>query len=96
MWNAKLILNDIKKINPNFYPNLIDEVPSKEKGIVSDWIDVKEGYLTKDEFIKVYEKCGNILHAENPLANGTDYKYYEKNIPIWMNQIKRLLNSLKI
>ena len=93
MWNAKFILNDIEKINPNFYPNPIDEVPSKEKGIVSDWIDVKEGYLTKEEFIKVYEKCGKILHAENPLGNGTDYKYYEKNIPIWINQIKRLLNS---
>ena len=30
MWNAKLILNDIEKINPNFYPNPIDEGPSKQ------------------------------------------------------------------
>ena len=93
MWNAKLILSDIEKLNPDFYPKPIDEIPSKEDGVVNDLIDVKEGYLTKEEFIKVYDKCGRILHAENPLSNGIDYKYYEKNIPIWMGQIKRLLNS---
>lgn len=90
MWNAKLILKDIESVNPNFYPKPIDERESSEKGITSQWFDVEEGYLTKEEFIKVYEKCGRILHAENPLGNGIDYKYYEKNIPLWMNKIRRL------
>lgn len=96
MWNAKYILSDIEKINPNFYPMPIDEQPSKRDGIVNDLIDVTEGYLTKDEFIFVYDKCGKILHAENPLGNGIDYKYFESHIPIWMSKIKRLLNSHKI
>ncbi|WP_258239032.1 hypothetical protein [Arcobacter sp. F155] len=93
MWNAKLILADIEKLNPDFYPKPIDEVPSKKEGIINEFIDIKEGFLTKDEFIKVYDKCGKILHAENPLGNGIDYKYYEKVIPEWMGKIKRLLNS---
>lgn len=96
MWNAKYILSDIEKLNPGFYPCPIDEQPSKLDGVVNDLIDVKEGFLTKDDFIFVYDKCGKILHAENPLGNGTDYKYYEKHIPIWMQKIKRLLNSHKI
>lgn len=93
MWNARLILADIEKLNPDFYPRPIDEMPSKEEGVVSDWIDIKDGFLTKNEFIKVYEKCAKILHAENPLGNGIDYKYYEKVIPEWMYKIRRLLNS---
>lgn len=93
MWNAKLILQDIEKLNPDFYPKPIAEKPSKYDGVVNDIIDVKEGFLTKENFIKVYDKCGKILHAENPLGSGIDYQYYEKHIPIWMSQIKRLLNA---
>jgi len=93
MWNAKYILNDIEKFNPDFYPKPIHEKPSKQNGVKNDLIDIKEGYLTKKDFVEIYDKCGRILHAENPLGNGIDYKYYEKNIPIWMNKIKKLLNS---
>jgi hypothetical protein len=93
MWNAKYILNDIEKLNPGFYPQPIDEQSRKLNGVVNDLIDVTEGYLTKDDFIFVYDKCGKILHAENPLGNGIDYKYYETHIPIWMQKIKKLLNS---
>ncbi len=96
MWNAKYILSDIEKLNPDFYPCPIDEQPSEIAGGVNKLVDVTEGYLTKDDFIFVYDKCGKILHAENPLGNGIDYKYYEKNIPIWMQKIRRLLNSHKI
>lgn len=96
MWNAKYILSDIEKINPDFYPKPIDEQPSKLDGVKNDLINVEEGYLTKDDFIFVYDKCGKILHAENPLGNGTDYKYYEKHVPIWMQKIKRLLNTHKV
>lgn len=96
MWNAKYILSDIEKLNPDFYPRPIDEQPSKLDGVVNDLIDVTEGYLTKDDFIFVYAKCGKILHAENPFGNGIDYKYYEKHIPIWMHKIQRLLNSHQI
>jgi len=93
MWNAKLIIKDIERINPDFYPKPIFEKPSNLEGVVNELIDIKEGYLSKEDFIKVYDNCGKILHAENPLGNGIDYKYYEQHIPIWMEKIKVLLNS---
>ena len=58
MWNAKYILNDIEKLNPDFYPKPIDEQPSKDDGIKKELIDIKEGYLTKKDFIEIYDKCG--------------------------------------
>ncbi|QIR76220.1 hypothetical protein FA592_08225 [Sulfurospirillum diekertiae] len=92
MWNAKLILKDIERLNPDFYPNPIYEKPSDLEGVENDLINIKEGYLNKEDFIKAYDACGKILHAENPLGHKIDYKYYETNILIWMGKIKLLLN----
>lgn len=93
MWNAKLILRDIERINPDFYPIPLVEKESTEPGISVDITRLKEGFLTRKEFPKVYEKCGSLMHASNPFSSGADYSYYSKNIPIWVNKIIKLLNS---
>jgi hypothetical protein len=93
LWNARLILNDIERLNPNFYPKPIREVSGSKPGAKSDLKDITEGYLTKDKFLKVYEKCGKIMHADNPYGAQTDYGYYERSIPLWMEEIRVLLNS---
>ncbi len=96
MWNAKMILKDIKRLNPDFYPKPIKEVPSSTAGVKSKLLDIQDGFLTEKEFETVYEKCGRILHASNPLGSRIDYSFYEYHIPIWMEKIKILLNSHKI
>jgi hypothetical protein len=93
MWNARLILSDIERLNPYFYPKPIHEDPGSKPGITSDLKDIKEGFLTKDNLLKSYEKCGKIMHADNPYGTKTDYSYYEKSIPTWMEKIRVLLNS---
>ncbi len=65
-WNARLVLQDLERVNPDFYPNPIIIKPSSAPGIVSDWTNRQGDFLTKEQFIKVYEKCGGLLHAENP------------------------------
>ncbi len=62
MWNAKLIISDIERIHHNFYPQpvLID---SNDK---SNWKKREDEYMTKEKFVRVYERCGKFLH-ENPL-----------------------------
>ncbi|MFZ2863766.1 MAG: hypothetical protein WA440_03365 [Ignavibacteriaceae bacterium] len=92
-WHAELILKDIERLNPNFYPSPIKENPHSNPTIKMDWQELKEGYLTKEDFLKVYEKCGKIMHADNPFGSKTDLDYYEKQIDIWINKIIRLLNS---
>lgn len=96
MWNAKLILQDIERLNPDFYPKPINEVMSEQDGVKNELLEIKDGFLTQKEFVFVYEKCGRILHAENPLGTGLDYNYYEHHIPKWMQKIKVLLNSHSI
>lgn len=96
VWNARLILNDLERLNPQFYPKPIREVPSVNPGIVNELQDITDGFLTKDDFLKVYEKCGAMMHSDNPYGGKTEYEYYDKSIPKWMEKTKHLLNTHSI
>lgn len=85
-WNARLILQDIERLNPDFYPRPINDVNGK-------LVNIQSGFLTRKKFPKVYEKCGAMLHAENPFGSKCDYGYYEKSIGQWLSEIMRLLNN---
>jgi hypothetical protein len=90
-WNAEYLMKDLERVNQNFYPRPIVEIPSKTKGVKTDLKERPVDYLTKNEFVKVYKKCGAIMHSGNPFGSHVDYKYYENNIPIWAQKIVNLL-----
>lgn len=92
-WNAQYLLRDIERINPEFYPQPIIEKPGTKPGVKSDWEDKTSGFLTKEDFLKLYEKCGEIMHAGNPYGTEIDYAYYEKSIQDWLTKITGLLSS---
>ena len=96
-WNAEYIFKDIERINPEFYPKPIIEDPCLTRGVTMDWKDKDPTeYLTKKEFIKMYKKCGAIMHSGNPYGTHVDYGYYDKSIPMWRRKIIHLLNSHQI
>jgi len=92
-WHAERILSDIERINPDFYPRPVFEKPSTVLGIKNEIIDIEDGYLKRDDFTKIYEKCGKIMHADNPFGSKVDLKYYESQILTWLDLIVRLLNT---
>lgn len=92
-WNARLILQDIERLNPDFYPKPVVEIREDHGQLKSRIEDKRDGFLTRDEFVKVYEKCGKFMHSYNPYGSKHDLDYYMKNIPIWLNKIIGLLNS---
>ena len=93
MWNARLILRDIEKIHPKFYPQPVYIDPNDEYNL----INITDGYLTKDMFVKIYEKCGKVLHQASPFENAKDveseYKRVWADIPEWRRLIVKLLNA---
>ncbi len=95
-WNAEYLLKDLARINPSFYPIPIIEEQSDEVGVKRNLVDRPNDYLTKEEFIKVYKKCGAIMHASNPLGRKIGYEYYKKNLPEWRQKVLNLLNTHKI
>jgi len=52
--------------------------------------------MTRTEFEKIYEKCGLIMHAENPYGSRIDYNHYRDKLPVWRTQVVNLLNNHKI
>ena len=92
-WNAKIILQDIERLNPDFYPIAIQEMPSQIEGVVNNIDNKKDGFLTRDDFVKIYDKCGKIMHANNPFGSHYDYGYYAAKIAEWESLIVGLLNT---
>ena len=92
-WNARLMLKDLERVNSDFYPKPIIQTPSNTLGIQSDWSDRKDDFLTKEIFLSAYEKCGGILHADNPYGVQTDYENHLAQAKEWRNRIVNLLNA---
>lgn len=92
-WNAKLILQDIERLNPKFYPVAVDEIPVKTGDIVNDIQEKSSGFLTRDEFVEVYDKCGKMMHSQNPFGAKYDYESYRGMIFEWLHKIYGLLGT---
>lgn len=92
-WNARLILQDIERIHPDFYPVPIDVDPGNKYR----WLDKKTPYLTKKQFISIYKKCGKILHEDSVFKEDKDmdstYNQVDEQINNWVFLIMNLLDT---
>lgn len=95
-WNAEYLLKDLERVNADFYPKPVVEKPSDNPEVKNHLEDRSNDYLTKKEFIKVYKKCGAIMHASNPMGRKIGYEYYKKSFPEWRQKIINLLNNHQI
>lgn len=91
-WNAKLLLRDMARINPHFYPVPVKELPSGSPSIKASYVPITSGFLTQADFVKAYDRCGSVLHALNPYKWDHDRHDFGPQIPAWRNNIVALLN----
>ncbi|WP_428023159.1 hypothetical protein [Arcobacter sp.] len=91
-WNAKDILNELKTINLNHYPQPM--VLQCGNGDVNNTRTqpVQSGFLTREELFNVYSICGGLLHAQNPFAHKKQFENILKQVPSWLIKIKKLIN----
>ena len=94
-WNAKRMLAYIEKVNPNFYP-----IPVRDTGVNAEGIRyfdlLAEGFLTKDEFVTLYDKCGQILHARNPFTTQDPVIQLGYSVSDWGLRIQNLLSLHRV
>lgn len=95
-WHAARILNDLDAVNPNFYPVPGVQVRNETTGTVKAVDTPKKRFLTKTDFVTLYEMCGGILHAENPYGRARDVAKYEKEMDAWFDKTVTLLNHHQI
>lgn len=95
-WQAADLLKELEKVNAEFYPVPVVEVPSTVPGVLHQLKKRDPDYLARADFPEVYGRCGVMAHAANPYGAGIDYSYYQKMLPVWRNQIVNLLNNHEI
>jgi hypothetical protein len=89
-WKAKLMLQELAKINPEFYPMPIGR-PQLQANGVKHCPAVTDPFLTKDDLELLYDKTSDILHARNPFTDKgltVNIKYSVKD---WVARIQVLL-----
>jgi hypothetical protein len=95
-WHAARILDDLQTINPNFYPVPGVQVKDQSTGKNKSLDTPKDPYLTKPDFVTLYEMCGGILHAENPYGKPRNIAAYEQQMRAWLDKTIVLLNHHQI
>lgn len=95
-WHAKRILKSIEGVNQNFYPSPTKQVLDKAGERVVSVKKIKSGFLTRSDFEKIYDRCGGLLHAQNPFAQSKNIDNFIKVVPKWMDKIMTLLNHHQI
>lgn len=93
-WNAKFLLKEMKKINPNFYPvPAKGEIDPQTREVKTT--KIKEKYLTYNDFYVVYGKCSGVIHS-HPFKNKGECESLENEICTWTNKIITFLNFHQI
>jgi hypothetical protein len=89
-WRAKNMLEELEKINPAFYP-LPMGPPVNQNGI-KNFPAIAEGYLTKEDFVVLYNLAGEILHARNPFTSKPATVAIGRTVKEWVTRIQTLLS----
>jgi hypothetical protein len=58
-YKADLIINELERLHPDFYPRPTNQ--TTKNGLVG-WEDISDPYLTKAELVASYRRTGNFLH----------------------------------
>lgn len=88
-WNAKRLLKRLEQLHPDFYPKPGELVILPDGGKHVSLIE--DGFLTRDEFVTLYEKCSGVIHARNPFHPDPPVINFGYSIQDWAKRIQRLL-----
>ncbi|HAN9233936.1 TPA: hypothetical protein IGP90_003901, partial [Escherichia coli] len=87
VWKAKRIISELEKINPNFYPLPVSSFTN------DGWKKLKGGYLTKKQFIALYDECSTHIHVRNPYRISENSLAFHRKVPSYLERIECLLSK---
>lgn len=88
-WRAKGILDQLEELHPDFYP--VPVVPNRLGPNRVDFDVLAEGFLSRADFVLLYDKCSQAIHDWNPYKDGPQVIALERPIQAWAERIHRLL-----
>ena len=89
-YHGAKILKQLGMVNKEFYP--LPLIEPKLVGVRQWHFDrLKDGYLTKSQYIKLYDRLGKFLHSDNPWDNDKGYLNLAKDMTESFSRIRALL-----
>jgi hypothetical protein len=93
-WSAKRILAQVEALHPDFYP--LPLIP-QQLGPGRWHFDVRaDGFLTRDDFMFLYDACSGAIHDWNPFRDGPRVVDLRRPIAEWADRIEELLACHRI
>lgn len=93
-WNAKRIIETIKKINVDYFPKAIYRKDSDNIKIKCEWKEKTLNILNENLFIDIYDEISCFLHSQNPFSSkSVKIETLNKKIITYINMIINTLNE---
>lgn len=92
IWRAKRLLERMEKLHPEFYPSPVRRGESQHLGVQHHFDPLKDGFLTKDEFVFLYDTASNGIHTWNPFKDAERVLDFKRPISEWVLRIGALLD----
>ena len=89
-WKAKRLLENLEEIHSEFYPRPIEFDREDEQGVMH-FRNLMDGFLTRTEFVDLYDTCCEVLHTRNPFRVGDEEINFGRSIKEWTVRIQKLL-----
>ena len=92
-WKYDQILDNIAKINPEFFP--VPYVRTEDRGAAVKLLELQtKPTATLDDFKVIYHRCSQVLHVHRPFSNESpvDLSAFINDVPNWLQLIANLLN----
>ena len=90
-WNAKRMLGYLEKVNPEFYPIALEPFVTTADGM-KHFPALDDGFMTKEEFVTLYNICGKVVHARNPFSTEDPVIQIGYSVEQWISRIQKLLS----
>jgi len=91
-WRAKALLDELEKIHSDFYPKPLLHPAVREGNPRHLHFDFQSaGFLTRDEFIELYDLCSKVIHTQNPFAGAVAVNF-RITVVEWVARIEKLLS----
>jgi hypothetical protein len=89
-WKAQKLLEAIEKLNPVFYPVPMSDPVLRADG-TKHLVPRRDGFLTRDEFVVLYDNCSEFLHTRNPFTTKEPVVRMPYSCKQWVSRIRELL-----
>lgn len=93
VWRAKKLLERLEQVHKDFYPKALKppSITHEHGGRRLHFDDLAAGFLTRAEFVELYDACSQVIHSRNPFSS-TSSITFGRAPSEWAERIRLLLS----